>query len=177
MPYGNDAELSKNLKGVTMSDTITKFDKSFFKMAEQKNQELLRLADGSDTIVKSDENKPILMSKKELREAVSEFAAPLEAKAFEAGRIAGLAEADENRRTRAMLEMAIERGLVADPTKKQEVKKDDKKAADPMEKQVMARKLAEEAKEFVATEGKAGRTVTMAEAVKHVYEKAGVPTR
>jgi hypothetical protein len=160
MPYGNDAELSKNLKGVTMSDTITKFDKSFFKMAEQKNQELLRLADGSDTIVKSDENKPILMSK-----------------AFEAGRIAGLAEADENHRTRAMLEMAIERGLVADPTKKQEVKKDDKKAADPMEKQVMARKMAEEAKEFVATEEKAGRTVTMAEAVKHVYEKAGVPTR
>ena len=172
MPYGNDAELSKNLKGVTMSDTITKFDKSFFKMADQKNQELCRLADGT-----FDENKSILMSKKELREAVSEFAGPLEAKAFEAGRIAGLEEADENRRTRAMTEMAIERGLVADPNKKQEVKKDDKKATDPMERQVMARKMAEEAKEFVATEEKAGRTVTMAEAVKHVYEKAGVPTR
>jgi hypothetical protein len=62
-------------------------------------------------------------------------------------------------------------------TKKEDDKKDDKKAADPMERQVMARKMAEEAKEFVATEEKAGRTVTMAEAIKHVYEKAGVPTR
>ena len=37
--------------------------------------------------------------------------------------------------------------------------------------------MANRAKEFVATEEKAGRSVTMAEAMKHVYEKAGVPTR
>ena len=152
-----------------MSDTITKFDENFFKMAEQKKQELCQSADGSGTLAEKE--------KERIRKLVDEFAAPLEAKAFQAGKRAGLAEADENRRTRAMEEMAIERGLVVDPTKKQEVKKDDKKAADPMEKQVMARKMAEEAKEFVATEEKAGRTVTMAEAVKHVYEKAGVPTR
>jgi hypothetical protein len=152
-----------------MSDTITKFDENFFKMAEQKKQELWQSADRAAPIAEAE--------KQEIRKLVDEFAAPLEAKAFEAGKRAGLAEADENRRTRAMEEMAIERGLIVDPTKKQDDKKADKKVADPMEPQVMARKMAEEAKEFVATEEKAGRTVTMAEAVKYVYEKAGVPTR
>jgi hypothetical protein len=65
---------------------------------------------------------------------------------------------------------------IIDPTKKESVK-DAQKTADPREQVAGAQKLAKEAKEFVATEEKAGRTVTMAEAMKHVYEKAGVPTR
>lgn len=65
---------------------------------------------------------------------------------------------------------------IVDPTKK-ESGKDAQKTADPREQIANAQKLAKEAKEFVATEEKAGRTVTMAEAMKHVYEKAGVPTR
>jgi hypothetical protein len=65
---------------------------------------------------------------------------------------------------------------IIDPTKN-ESGKDAKKPANAQEAQAIAQKLAKEAKEFVATEEKAGRTVTMAEAIKHVYEKAGVPTR
>jgi hypothetical protein len=155
-------------------DTIKKFDENFFKMAEQKKEELFQeLERGGGTVAEKE--------KEHIRRLVNEFAAPLESKAFESGKLAGLAEADENRRTRAMEEMAIERGLVVDPSietsyldDKASTKKRDVKKAGPMEQ---ARLLAQEAKEFVATEEKAGRTVAMAEAIKHVYEKAGVPTR
>jgi hypothetical protein len=152
--------------------TIEKFDVNFFKTAEQKKQELHQLADGSDTIANFKTSEE---TKQEVRKFVNEFAAPLEAKAFEAGRRAGLAEASENIKTRVMEKIALSRELV-DPTKK-ESGKDAQKRTDPREQVATAQKLAKEAKEFVATEEKAGRTVTMAEAMKHVYEKAGVPTR
>jgi hypothetical protein len=92
---------------------------------------------------------------------------------------AGRAQGKELSSAAAAVRLAYEEAGVplTAQTKKEDDKKDDKKAADPMQPQVMARKMAEEAREFVATEEKAGRTVTMTDAVKHVYEKAGVPTR
>jgi len=137
-----------------------KFDVNFFKMAEQKKQELHQLADGSVPIAEKE--------KEDIRKLVNEFAAPLEAKAFEAGKRAGLAEARGNsgnfeREETAIVEKAAL--LVGHGTRTAATR------------DLSPVGLAKEAKEFVATEEKTGRTVTMAEAMKHVYEKAGVPTR
>jgi hypothetical protein len=153
-----------NSKESAMNDsdaiTIEKFDVNFFKVAEQKKQELNRLADGSAPVAEKE--------KQEIRKFVNEFAAPLEAAAFERGRLAGFAEARGNsgnfeREKTAIAEKAAL--LVGHGTRTAATR------------DLSPVGLAKEAKEFVATEEKAGRTVTMAEAMKHVYEQAGVPTR
>lgn len=66
---------------------------------------------------------------------------------------------------------------IVDPTKPESKPGDGKKPENEKDAVALANKLAAQAKDFIASEKAAGRTVTLEAATKHVYEQAGVPTR
>jgi hypothetical protein len=140
--------------------TIEKFDVNFFKVAEQKKQELDQLAAGSCTVSEKE--------KEDIRSIVNEFAAPLEAKAFEAGRRAGLAEARGNsgnfeREETAIVEKAAL--LIGHGTRTAATR-----AKSPAD-------LAKRANQLQAAARTEGKELSQAAAVRLAYEEAGVPLR
>lgn len=59
-----------------------------------------------------------------------------------------------------------------DPTKKEEAKE-----IPAEQKEATAQKLGHEAEAYIAEQGKLGKTVEMIDAIKFVYQRAGVPLR
>jgi hypothetical protein len=154
-------------KGFKARDTDPQeFDEAFFKVAERKKQELDRLcATPLPTLAERE--------KEEIRKIVEEFAAPLEAKAFEAGRLEGLAEAEGrsgnlSKDKTAIVEKAAR--LLGSATTKTAAKRD----LSPVD---LARDRAIRANELVAAAHAEGKELSQAAAVRLAYEEAGVPLR